>query len=348
MASRSELPRGIRRRCEKYFVDVTHKGQRKTSTCDTLDEALVKKIELTDALHTGKDVARRRANAKTWTLQQALDKTVRMPAPEGWRGASYALTAERNVTSAAQHMGPTIRLDAISRDRIDAWCNSLEAEGNSDSTINRKLSSLSKVLRIAVSYGGLDVMPQMPKLRREPVGRIRQISPEEETALLQRLTHLGKPALADFVAVLIDTGMRRGELLNVRPTDVSTETNVVLIHGTDDRGTKNGKYRSVPMTKRVRAILSERRRGRTCFDDVSSSDMRHTWDRAKAGMGLADDKDFTLHVCRHTCASRLVQKGVSLAVVKDWLGHSSIQTTMRYAHLYPTDLMNAVKALEVD
>ncbi len=101
------------------------------------------------------------------------------------------------------------------------------------------------------------------------------------------------------------------------------------------------------MTKRVRSILAERLTDRVCFD-IPKSELRHSWDRVRGGMMLTEDKAFTPHVCRHACTSRLVKAGGSLPVVRQWLGHSNIQTTMRYSHLFPKDLMNAAKALEGD
>lgn len=346
-----ELPRGIRRRGHKYFIDVTHNGQRKTATCDSLGEAMERKAQLKDALETGKEVKQRRANAASWTLQRALDKTLALPPAHGkrggWKGTSYESVATLNAQDAINFFGPDREIGSLSREDIDAWFDSCEARGNSNSTINRKRSALSKLATIAFEYDGLDVQLKLPPQRKEPVGRIRQISPGEEQMLSTWFRTTGHSAMADAVAVLIDTGMRRGELLQVRPTDVDFRNGVVMIYGVEGKGTKNGKVRSVPMTKRVKAIFEQRQTGAVCFD-LKESDMRHAWDGARAHMGLTGDKDFTLHVCRHTCASRLVQRGVSLPVVQQWLGHSNIQTTMRYSHLYPQDLMNAVKALEED
>ena len=56
--------------------------------------------------------------------------------------------------------------------------------------------------------------------------------------------------------------------------------------------------------------------------------------------------DVTLHILRHTCASRLVQRGVSIYVVSKWLGHSSVKVTERYAKLAPDSLAGALSALE--
>jgi integrase len=74
--------------------------------------------------------------------------------------------------------------------------------------------------------------------------------------------------------------------------------------------------------------------------------MRNVWDRVRVNLGFALDKDFVPYICRHTCASRLVQRGVPITVVKEWMGHKSITMTMRYAHLAPTNLKVAATALE--
>lgn len=340
-----ELPRGIRLRGSKYFVDVSMHGERKTATCLTLAEAIEKKDELRLALETGKEIKQPRANAASWTLQQALDKVLSLPKPDGWKDTSYEKQGTINATDAINFFGPNQKLAALSRDRIDAWLRDCEARGNSNSTVNRKLSALSKLAKVAHDYGGLAEPLKLPRQRKEPVGRIRQFSIEEEQALIAYLNVIGEEDIAEAVAVLIDTGMRRGELLNVRPSDVDSETNTLLIYGVEGKGTKNGEVRSVPMTKRVRAILKGRKRGAVCFE-LSERELRTAWEKAKAHLGLVNDPDFTLHVCRHTCASRLVRAGVTLPVVMKWLGHKNITTTMRYAHLYPQDLMNAVKALE--
>ena len=74
--------------------------------------------------------------------------------------------------------------------------------------------------------------------------------------------------------------------------------------------------------------------------------VNHHWDHIRSIMGLIEDKDFTPHVCRHTCASRLVQGRMDLRRVKDWMGHKSIQTTMRYAHLNAHALAEGLSILE--
>ena len=70
---------------------------------------------------------------------------------------------------------------------------------------------------------------------------------------------------------------------------------------------------------------------------------RDRWDRLRHILKL-DDAPW--HTLRHTTASRLVQRGVQLVVVKEIMGHRSIHTTMRYAHLQPANLVDAISVLE--
>jgi site-specific recombinase XerD len=63
-------------------------------------------------------------------------------------------------------------------------------------------------------------------------------------------------------------------------------------------------------------------------------------------LGLDRDEQFVIHALRHTFASRLVQRGVELATVSKLLGHRSLLTTMRYAHLAPHNLQAAVEVLD--
>jgi integrase len=82
------------------------------------------------------------------------------------------------------------------------------------------------------------------------------------------------------------------------------------------------------------------------FPEGSNAWLRNAWEKARELMGMDTDPQFVPHMLRHTCATRLSQAGVSLPVIKEWLGHTTIQTTIRYAHFNKKDLMMAAKALE--
>jgi integrase len=109
--------------------------------------------------------------------------------------------------------------------------------------------------------------------------------------------------------------------------------------------TKTDKARAVPATDRVAEIL-HRRSNRVKIFSFTRATLRKQWIDLQTAMGLEEDNQFLVHTLRHTCASRLVQRGTSLAVVQVWMGHSSIVTTQRYWHLRPDSLLEGKKALE--
>ena len=75
---------------------------------------------------------------------------------------------------------------------------------------------------------------------------------------------------------------------------------------------------------------------------------RTIWNEAKAEVGLGEDTQVVPHILRHTCASRLVQGGIDIRRVQMWLGHQTLQMTMRYAHLATNDLDSCVNVLDRD
>ena len=155
----------------------------------------------------------------------------------------------------------------------------------------------------------------------------------------------GKDDHADVVSVLIDTGMRPNEVYAMQPRDVELKACSISIWEN-----KTDHPRTVYMTRRVERIVKARMgvvttpTGRLFpHDNVW---LRTVWDRARAHLKMAGDPNFVPYVCRHTCASRMIQRGVALPVVMRWLGHKSIQMTMRYAHLAPDNLREAASVLE--
>ena len=111
--------------------------------------------------------------------------------------------------------------------------------------------------------------------------------------------------------------------------------------------TKSGRSRSVPLTSRAKQAVEVNRGMRTGpFATIEQHKYRAVWNEAKLEVGLGGDADVVPHVLRHTCASRLVRGGVDIRRVQVWLGHQTLQMTMRYAHLVTHDLDMCVPILE--
>lgn len=150
-----------------------------------------------------------------------------------------------------------------------------------------------------------------------------------------------------LVLLAVNTGMRRGELFNLTWDDVNLTRASLTVRG---GGAKSGQTRHIPLNDEAVTILRgwwgltetgaglvfpSRDGGR--LDNINSA-----W----AGvLKRADITGFRFHDLRHTFASWLVMAGTDLYVVRDLLGHASIQQTERYAHLAPEVKARAVAGL---
>lgn len=272
------------------------------------------------------------------TLKEAYNLTVRLK----WRGTKGAVTSEINGKQCLEALGEDTLLEDINSAMVLEAIEEWEDRGNSGGTVNRKLSALSTILRTAHEQEPPWVGKVM-KMPRRPEGshRIRWMNEAEEALVLAKCEELGLLDLRDYIIVAVDTGFRRGELLPFKLQDFSN--GMLHLHaGT----TKNDDARSVPATKRVLDIIRRRGNYKYLFQGLAVHTLRWQWDVLKQALGLQEDQQFVVHMLRHTCASRMVQRGVPLAVVQKWMGHKDITTTLRYAHLAPDSLLQAKRALE--
>ena len=98
--------------------------------------------------------------------------------------------------------------------------------------------------------------------------------------------------------------------------------------------TKTDSPRTIPMSEATTELATELASG-----GIPTANMlRRHWEKARMELGLRDDDLFVFHTTRHTCATRLVDAGVYPFVIQEWLGHKSIETTLRYAHVRPENL----------
>lgn len=326
---------GIRQRGNSWLVDITINGTRRTATCPTYEEAQLTRAQLEVELR-GKQ--KDQATATGWTLKQAYDTSAEMR----WANTKNEGKARACAKEAMDFYGSDRVMDTITTNDIDDYVKGLRKKGNSPATINRKLASLSAMFTDAVEREGCVKKPRIIR-QPEPTHRVRYLAPEEELMLLSLFRQWNQAAAADAVVVLIDTGMRVGELLAMQVKDIDLRENIISIWQN-----KGDLPRSVPMTTRVRNIIEQRcvRSRGLVFFDLGRETLRYYWDRARSAMDLDDDDQFVPHCLRHTCATRLVQAGVSLFVVQKILGHSSIQITSRYSHLSDRELRSAIDVLQ--
>lgn len=351
------IPKGIRPRGDKWFVDVSVNNLRRTATCTSLEEAILKQAELRAGMMSSisaqangaKPIAT--ATGGGWTLQQAVDRCI----ADVWTGTPAEATQTINAQAAVKFWGKTFSITTIDTEAGKNYVHHLRsAQGNSPSTIHKKVSALRMVLKNAAEYknSGIKAAPLL-KSQKPRGGRIRFLSSQEEQLILQTLRTWGKDEHAEVLTVLIDTGLRPNELYHLQKRDVlrgESKWGHLYVAGKDDRGTKNGEFRAVPLSKRAAVIIFARhklaQRDTDKLFPYTNAWMRNAWDTLRTHLNYDDDKQFVPYICRHTCASRLAMKGEPIPTIKAWLGHKTIEMTMRYAHLCPRALFNAVDSLD--
>lgn len=259
-----------------------------------------------------------------------------------WAGTKGENTARINSNSVVSFFGSEAEYGLINESDVDAFVEHLRSTGRTPATINRHLSALSKMLSYAKQRGWLDKSLVISR-EEEKNSRLRWLSADEEELLLLETNAMpNKKIYADLWAFLIDTGARVGEALKLSWRDVDFDNRKLTF-----RDTKNGDDRTIPMTKRVFEILAHNKKTRLGPPfRVSQPSVNYVWQQVKNRMKLTDDPEFVPHALRHTCASRLVQRNIPLFTVMKFLGHKSFQITQRYAHLAPSNLSEAVEALE--
>ncbi len=232
---------------------------------------------------------------------------------------------------------PDPRFDEFDNLYIEKIISKLKNKGNSNATINRKLAAFYKFLKLAERHGLITRLPAYVRLP-EKNQRVRFLTPHEEEFLFQAISARDKNH-SDLCHFLIDSGARVGEALATNHGD--------YMHGSVTFWvTKSGRSRTVPLTDRCLDIIERRKRiPRGPFANVNYQRFLYDWKAAKKACGLEKDANVVPHILRHTCASRLVQAGIDLRRVQAFLGHQTIQMTLRYAHLATNDLDQCAAAL---
>ena len=243
-----------------------------------------------------------------------------------------------------------IRVDKITTPVVNKMMDYLLLKlKNSKAVVNTKRGYLKTVLDHMIDDGYIDKV-RLPKRHRIKKQKVEYLTQDMEDELLDYLRDKSfdedkKIYLEShyIISCLIDLGCRVSELLGLEKRYVDFDNNQINFN---ER--KNDNAVAVPMTDRVKKIMKLYCYNKRDFDRVFNLEydqLNGIWQDARKSLGYADKKFYTLHLCRHTTASKLVQRGVPLLLVKDWLGHEDIKTTMIYAHLQPRALHSVVGVL---
>tara|TARA_R110002073_G_scaffold38346_5_gene110045 strand:+ start:7786 stop:9033 length:1248 start_codon:yes stop_codon:yes gene_type:complete len=328
----------------------------------------------------GVDVQRAKQVAKVAALE-ARQRTLQTFITEQYRPwvMSSLKTAESTLERIKYHFDDFMGLaiEDISVRRVEAWRTAALRKGMAPATVNRTVNCLRGVLTKAVEWDWLPSHPldRLKPLRMDKSPKARYLSDAEEKSLYQALAERdeklkaarargnkhraarGYPLLPDLgevaypdrmtplVVLSLKTGLRRGEIFDLRIGDVSLEGGYLTVRGED---AKSGHTRHIPLSPKASEVLTAwlLQRGGEPGERVFPSDdggrldnVRNSWSSILADAGITA---FRWHDMRHDFASRLVMRGVPLNTVRDLCGHADLNTTLRYAHLAPDHKSSAV------
>jgi integrase len=272
------------------------------------------------------------------------------------------------------------RLDEITPWKAERWIMDRKKAGIAGSTINRDVGMLKSALSKAVEWGLLPIHPliALKAQRTDQTGKVRYLSEEEEVRLMAALTAREtrrsgaresgnawrlqrgrtpmKPIepeqgytdhLLPMVLISLNTGLRQGELFSLTWENMDLAHRRLTVQGSR---AKSGQTRHIPLNRTAFEALSRLKersgaesvvfvgRGGERFNNVKRS-----WQRV---LQEARITHFRWHDMRHHFASRLVQRGTDLNTVRVLLGHKDIKMTLRYAHLSPQVMADAVARLD--
>jgi integrase len=331
-----------------FRVKVRLKGfPAQTASFDRLTDARRWAQQTETAIREGRHF--KTSEARRHTLAEAIDRYIQsvLPTkPKSARCQAQQLTWWKEAVGSYTLADLTPALIAQQKEKL-AQGITPRGEKRSTATVNRYLAALSHLFTIATKeWGWIEGNPliKVTKLK-ESRGRIRYLSDEERSRLLDACKKHENKYLYLIVVLALSTGARRMEILGLSWPDVDLNRGIMTLHET-----KNGERRILPLVGHALEIMKEHVKVRHLHTELvfpglnlqNPIDIRSAWETA---LKQAQITDFRFHDLRHSAASYLAMDGASLAEIAEVLGHKTLQMVKRYAHLSDAHTSNVVSRM---
>lgn len=197
-------------------------------------------------------------------------------------------------------------------------------------SVRREMTILHHCLEIARREWGIPLSQNPVEGLRLPPhspSRVRRLAPGE----LERLLSAAETKvwyLAPIIRFALATGMRRGEILSLKWSDIDLERRLAFL-----RLTKNGQSRVVPLAPDAISVLRHIPKNEDQVFPVSPNAVRLSWERLCRLTGM---EDLHFHDLRHEAISGLFESGIILPEIAQISGHRDIRSLLRYAHPNPS------------
>lgn len=240
-----------------------------------------------------------------------------------------------------EYMSPTIKLSKITKQKAEGFKVHLINRGYAKTYINIILRHLKAVFYKAVEWNNIAENPfRIPLLKTEE--RIRYLTPEQ---LQKFFLSVENPLHKAIFELLFYTGMRISEACHLLKEQVDLENGYIYIKNRIDYRTKTYRERVIPIHEALKPalnlLLSSSGEKLIPFSYYYVMTLFKRYSK-KAGMHC------TPHMLRHTFATLLASKGVSVKAIQELLGHASVKTTEIYAKFVKDYLKDAIDKLQAD
>lgn len=245
-----------------------------------------------------------------------------------------------------------VMLEDLKPVHILDFYNWLYSQGLKGNTVVKYHANIRKALDYAVQTDLIQSNPAIKVGRPQQEQFIADYYNEDE---LNNLFKVVKDTPLELIVYLTAFyGLRRSEVLGIRWSAIDFENKTITINHkvvtvTDEnensktktktitkRKTKNkSSYRTLPLFKEIEELLLYTRKMQEYYMSIFKEILN------KNGL-----RKIRFHDLRHSCATLLLKKGISLREIQDWLGHSSSKTTERYAHLDSSTKIKSATAIE--
>jgi len=261
--------------------------------------------------------------------------------PDSLPRTLYSILSPGDVAICARLLSysTTDVVSCLNKDMLRSYMAASVKAGMSAATVNRRLSSVSGLCRMAVKFGLIKSNPV--KHLKQPV-RLPSFYTEESVSGYIDNNQIGEGATVSesrdrlIVVLLYSTGIRRAELISLKVEDADLSRKILRVMG------KGGKMREIPLTDEVcEKILLYLRKvgakpGMPLFATDSGKPLYPAFVNRVIKRQLTDFGGFTgkrsPHVLRHTIATHLLNRGADINAIKEMLGHASLSTTQIYTH----------------
>lgn len=262
-----------------------------------------------------------------------------------------------DLNDTQKYFGFRQKLGTVEKDQLRQYIRHLrEHRGFKETTIKRRLASLKLLFKWAIREGFIETNPfdslneriRLPKRLPRALDRGDQATLRKAVAINTRIDAFEMIRDKTAIHLLLDTGIRVGELVAIELSDLSLTNGCLVING------KGNRQRLVyllqkPLYRKIEQYLTWRSSVSPCTEKLFINSNGNAILPPNIRVALRDiaktagvSKHVTPHMLRHTCATQWLEAGLDIRYVQKLLGHQSISTTEIYTHVSDQGLREAL------